>query len=687
MDRYTARKEVVAALEVDDLLERIEDYETDIGHSDRSKTPLEPYLSEQWFLRMGDLPADEAVKMEGLRGAPGLAQLAMDAVTSGRVKIHPERYAKSYLDWLGEKRDWCISRQLWWGHQIPIWYCGDCERKRGTAAAVGHSALTPVGPGDAEPEPHKWTYLGFTEGAVGIPGPTPEDDPTTCPTCGGRNLVQDVDVLDTWFSSALWPHSTLGWPDENPALSCYYPTSLLCTSRDIITLWVARMVLTGLYNMGEVPFHDVYIHVKILDGRGETMSKSKGNGVDPTDIIEAFGADALRYGMAVITTETQDVRLPVEYRCPHCTHLTPQTRENMTATRWKCEGCGKEFATQWADAATAEELGRALCVSDKFEAGRNFCNKLFQASRFAFMNLEGVEAKPLDVASLPIEDRWILSQTSQIAASVGEALNGYQFSRTINLLRDYFWGDLCDWYLELIKSRIREDNRAAEAKQVLAFCLDVTLRLLHPVVPFITERLWRYLNEIAPERGLPGTAELDIAEALTVSASPPTQGWPALVDPETTAVFGDLCDATQGVRNVRVTRGLPPRQQVEVTIKAPAARAASLEHEAHIVERLANVSKLVIDPDAKRPANAATVVSGELQIYVHDVIDDAAERKRLEKELADLDKQIGGKERKLANENFTARAPADVVQRERDRLVELQQKRETLKASLRDLGA
>ena len=445
------------------------------------------------------------------------------------------------------------------------------------------------------------------------------------------------------------------------------------------------MVLTGVYNTAEIPFRDVYIHTKLLDARGETMSKSKGNGVDPVDIIEAFGADALRFGMTSITTDTQDVRLPVEYRCPHCEHLTPQTRKNMSVHTLACEGCKEEFATQWADAATAEKLGRALCVSDKFEVARNFCNKLFQAARFAFMNLDGTPSGPLDVKSLPIEDRWILSQTSQIAATVNETLGNYQFGRTINALRDYFRGSLCDWYLELIKSRIRDDNRAAEARQVLAFCLDVTLRLFHPILPFITEHLWRQLNELAPSRGIPGVAELSASEACVIAAFPPAEGWPGLVDAETDAVFADIADATRGVREVRVTRGVSPKQTVDVTIKAPAARGASLKNEAHVVERLAGVGTLTIDPDARRPANAAKVLSGELQIYVHDVINDEAERARLGKELEQVDKQIAGKEKKLANEGFTSRAPAEVVQAERGRLTDLQRKRETLTASVEEL--
>jgi valyl-tRNA synthetase len=320
LDRYAARKRVVADLEGAGLMERIEQRDVEVGHSDRSKTPIETMLSEQWYVRMGDL-----------------AQRAHDAVNDGRVKIFPPRYAKTYIDWLSEKRDWPISRQLWWGHRIPIWYCetaSEAELKRAFE--------------DSEDVAWRWDGDKSRWLICAEEGDLPDD------ILPGHRIKQDPDVLDTWFSSALWPFSTLGWPDRPPALNYWFPTSVLVTSRDIITLWVARMVMTSLYNLNEVPFHGVYIHTKILDGQGQTMSKSKGNGVDPLDIITRFGADALRLTLAEMTTETQDVRMPVEYLCPHCDQLTPQTRANMTVQTLKCGKCGKEMATRWADEATQQ---------------------------------------------------------------------------------------------------------------------------------------------------------------------------------------------------------------------------------------------------------------------------------------------------------------------------------------------
>ena len=354
-----ARENVVADLEKLGLLVKVEDRQIDLAHSDRSKTPIEPLVTDQWF-----------VKMERL------AQTAIDAVVGGDVKIIPARYAKGYVDWLSEKRDWPISRQLWWGHQIPIWYCktaaeSDLQaglrrpRRRGVAARRGQWAMA-----------HLRQEEDLAEDAV-----------------PGHRLVREQDVLDTWFSSALWPHSTLGWPDQTPELKYYYPTNVLITSRDIITLWVARMVMTGMYNVGQMPFHDVFIHPKILDGYGEGMSKSKGNGVDPVDVMEKFGADSLRFGLAYLTTETQDIRMPVEFECPHCAGLIEQTKENRIRPRIKCKQCGKEFSTQWAEKPADKALPRGAVVSDRFELARNFCNKLWNASRFSLMNLEGLRAR------------------------------------------------------------------------------------------------------------------------------------------------------------------------------------------------------------------------------------------------------------------------------------------------------
>ncbi len=380
------------------------------------------------------------------------------------------------------------------------------------------------------------------------------------------------------------------------------------------------------------------------------------------------------------------MRLPVAYCCPHCGHLTPQTRELRSRRTLACPSCKAEFQLPSPDFAPLPEPPMATLASEKFEVGRNFCNKVWNAARFAFMSLDDVTCRRLDPQSLPIEDRWILSQLSKTAASANGYLRGYQYSRAIARIRDFFWDSLCDWYLELIKSRIRERQQDPEAKQVLAFCVDQTLRLLHPFVPFITERLWQELNKLAPQRGLPGVVEPAAPEALAIAAFPPAGGYPSLCDDRTEAIFDDLQRATRGVRDVRSARNVPPRDRVGITIKASAERADSLKRQAHIIQKLAGVGNLRIDPNAVRPANAATIVAGDLEIFVADVIDDEAERQRLVRELAEVDKQTADRETKLANKKFVSRAPAEVVQRERDRLSELRARRKTLSASIEALG-
>ena len=524
-------------------------------------------------------------------------------------------------------------------------------------------------------------------------------------------LERDPDVLDTWFSSALWPFSTLGWPEDTPHLRQYYPGSVLVTARDIITNWVARMVMSGLYLTGKVPFDRVYITPKILDGRGETMSKSKGNGVDPVDIIHTHGADALRYSMADLTTETQDIHIPVEYMCPHCAKPTDQgvalkTEEQNRKSRGekldrrlqpadcatvRCshKECGKEFATQWADADLKAKSGLGRETSEKFEIGRNFCNKLWNAARFAFMNLEGSEIQDIKVNTLPPEDRWILARLSQTVRRYHECLATYQFSASVKELRDFLWDSLCDWYLELTKPRFAAtdgpDSRTA--KQILAFALDQTLRLWHPTIPFITERLWGQLNTVAGRRGLPPLVELKTDSALIAAQFPPVEGYPVLEDDEILAVFGGLQDATRGVRELRSNCNVPPKDRVSVTVVVAAEQLHSFQEHSHIVRHMAAIGELNVVSQGKRPSNAGSVTIKGLRIYVHNITDDAAERVRASKTLEGVDKQIAAKEAKLGNAQFVANAKPEVVGAERGRLDELLAQRASLREHLAELDA
>ena len=626
LDRREVRKRVVADLEAQGLLAKTEPYTNRVGYSDRSKTPIEPYLSDQWFVRMGD---DED-------GTPGFAQRAMDAVTSGRLKIHPERYAKSYLDWLGEKRDWCISRQLWWGHRIPIWHCGPCSEADLQRSFGGRDDVhwSPDESGSG------WLICSETDLEPDALG-------------AGHSIEQDPDVLDTWFSSALWPHSTLGWPEKTPELSKYYPTSVLSTARDIITLWVARMVIFGQFNMGEVPFDDVYIHPVIQDGDGKRMSKSAGNGVDPVDIIELYGADALRFTLASSATETQDLRMPVE----------PTTLPD----------------------------GRTVNTSKKFEEGRTFPNKFWNASRFAMINLEGYDPEflPGELQGTGPVDLWILGGLARTTREVTRAFESFQFAEAARILRDFTWNDFCDWYVELAKRPLRSEDAITRqtTQHVLVTALDTLCRLLHPIIPFVTEQVWQALNQVAPRRKNPVTLAAEPA-AESVCVAP----WPTFPDswgwPQSDEWVAQLREKVSALRNLRADRNVPASAKISPTIVASGRTAMILGPLTTDLMALTGAESLRIVESFEKPADCAVAVlpDAEIVLPMAGLIDPKVELEKLSKSRLDLEKQLGGVRAKLGNASFVERAPAEVVRQQRDRLAELEAQHAAVASRLAELG-
>ncbi|NIL98063.1 MAG: class I tRNA ligase family protein [Planctomycetales bacterium] len=651
-----ARRRVVADLEKRGLVERIEERKIDLAHSDRSKTPIEPFLADQWFVKMDQL-----------------AQSAMDAVRDGRVQIIPPRYGKSYLDWLGEKRDWCISRNLWWGHRIPIWSA--------TRSAEEETWLSD------NMAQNRGVAVRLLEGT--------EDQTARILVCiapGGeeieqqlqqRGFVQEEEVLDTWFSSALWPHSTLGWPDKTPELDYYYPTSVLITSRDIITLWVARMVLTGLYNVGDIPFQQVYIHPKILDGYGETMSKSKGNGVDPLDVVDKFGADPLRFGLAYMTTETQDVRMPVEFECPHCQTLIEQTKKNRLLPVIQCKKCGKSFSTQWATSDEDQARPRGAVVSERFELGRNFSNKLWNASRFVLMNLADYQSIAISDDQLQLEDRWILSRLATVTATVSEALEHYRYAEAARTLYDFAWDEFCSFYVEMVKSRFGDRQQGPVAQAVLVHTLDTLLRLLHPMIPFLTEDVWQRLGKVAQQRGIP--TPIPAAESIMVAP------WPTAdlgrQDQQIEARFARFQAALGGIREIRSRQNVPPKKEVHFAVRCDQETADLLRPMQPYFQAMATATATAWGPQTEAPqlSSHASLAGMEIFVDLADLIDIHAEIARNEKERTRLQGMINGKEKKLANHKFVDRAPADVVDRERDSLNQLRQQLTSLDATLANL--
>ncbi|HEY8529278.1 MAG TPA: valine--tRNA ligase [Paenibacillaceae bacterium] len=569
LDRFECRKKIVEDLTAQGFCVKIEEHVHQVGHSQRSGAVVEPYLSTQWFVAMKPL-----------------AERAIAAQKSDRaVRFVPERFEKIYLHWIENVKDWCISRQLWWGHRIPAWYCEACEEIH-----VGHEA------------------------------------PQVCRKCGHTSLRQDEDVLDTWFSSALWPFSTLGWPDDTEDMRRYYPTDVLVTGYDIIYFWVARMIFTALEFTGTIPFREVLIHGLVRDAQGRKMSKSLGNGVDPLEVIEKYGADAMRFMISTGSTPGQDVRF-----------------------RW-----------------------------EKVEQARNFANKIWNASRFVLMNLDGYEPGEPDLdGPLTAADRWILHRFNETARDVTRLLDQYEYGETGRLLYDFIWDDLCDWYIEFSKLSLYGDDpeRRKTTQRVLVWVLDRTLRLLHPFMPFITEEIWQHL---------PRTA--DAGETIMLAE------WPRPDDrlnaPEAVREMELLKQTIRAVRNVRAESGVAPGKKVELLVKP--AGEAELElfkrNEAYLV-RFAGTSSLTIDCNITPPAKAVTaVVTGaELFLPLAGLIDIEQEIARLEKELAHLNAEVERVEKKLANEAFVSKAPPHIVEEERAKERDYREKRDKVLARIAEL--
>jgi valyl-tRNA synthetase len=592
LPRFEARKAVVADMDALGLLDSVKPHKHNVPHSDRSKTPIEPYLSDQWFVRMAPL-ADEALK----------------AVEDGRIKFHPPRYADNYLRWLGERRDWCISRQLWWGHRIPVW-------RLPTLAADEHAVKTLAKRLEAKlgPPENRWSMQSErAETGFDLHVCLLNDDQELIAALEEVGLKRDPDVLDTWFSSGLWPISVFGWPEKTPELDFFYPTSVLSTAREIITLWVARMVAMGLFCHGEIPFREVYIHAVIMDGQGEKMSKTKGNGVDPFDIIDAFGADALRFTLAHLATETQDVRMPV-------------TKSKLPD-------------------------GREVNTSAKFELGRNFGTKVFNAAKLILTNLEGFEPGPAE--NLADEDRWILHRLDETVEAATAALDGYRFSEYARVMYDFVWGSLCDWYLEMVKPRWRgEGETKLTAQRVSAAVLDKTLRLLHPLMPFVSEEIWQAMKSIA------SGAE----EALVVAKWPSPDS--TTRSPEAAERVSGLQQVIAAVRNMRSQYNINPKEEIAVLVECPQALADYLTASKNMALHLAKIKEWTCGPAVERPSGSAAQILQGAKVYLPfgSLIDRLAEITKQQKKRSDLEKRLAGARGKLENEAFIGKAPAEVVE-------------------------
>ena len=566
MDRYACRKALVKELAALGVLVRTEEHEHAVGHCSRCHTTVEPLVSKQWFVKMASL-----------------AKPAIEVVREGRIRFVPERFTKIYENWLENIRDWCISRQLWWGHRIPAWYCDDCGK-----VSVSRTDLT------------------------------------ACPACGSSHLHQDEDVLDTWFSSALWPFETMGWPEKTPELQQFYPTRTLVTGYDIIFFWVARMVMMGLKFGGDIPFHHVFIHGLVRDSQGRKMSKSLGNGIDPVEVIDKYGADTLRFMLVTGNTPGNDMRF------------------------------------YWA----------------RVEAARNFANKLWNASRFMLMNLQGFDRSFVPKAEdYTLADRWILSRYVRTSAVVTENLEKFELGEAARAIYEFIWGEFCDWYIELVKPRLyaEEGDSRRTAQYVLGYVLERTLRLLHPFMPFITEEIWQHIPH----------------EGKSIMTAPWPTGEETWLDKENEASMAAIMEVIKAIRNMRAEVNAAPGKKSEAILHfSDAAQQAVFTANDGYLHALAEADPVtILSLTAERPENAMTAAAGGVEIYLplKGLIDMEKETARLSKELDGLTKEIARTEGKLANEKFVTKAPVAVVAKEREKLQDYEEKKRVVEERLRYL--
>jgi valyl-tRNA synthetase len=567
MDRFECREKIVEDFERDGVLLRIEDYRHVVGHCYRCKTIVEPNLSLQWFVK-----------------TKPLANTAIEAVRERRTRIIPEVWEKTYFEWMENIRDWCISRQIWWGHRIPAWYCDRC-------------------------------------GEVIVS----KETPTSCSKCGGDRLTPETDVLDTWFSSALWPFSTLGWPKETKLLKRFYPTSVLVTGFDILFFWVARMMMMGLKFMGDVPFRDVYIHGLVRDERGEKYSKTRGNVVDPLDLIDRFGADALRFTLAALTMPGSDLKLS----------------ESRT------------------------------------EGYRHFANKIWNASRFALMNLEkfniGELSKEVSPDEFSLPDRWIRGRLNKVIRDVRKSLEDYKFNEASNSLYQFIWHEFCDWYLELAKLYLYQEGgekRQKLTKRTLLEVLDAVLRLLHPFMPFITEEIWQQL----PQR--------KENESIMIAPLPkPDKGYN---DESVVDEMGLIIEVISALRNIRGEMNLPPGERIMVLLRTKREEVEKrLRENQSFIQSLALVEAFQFGRNLEKPLYSAFVAVRDVEIFVPmERSRMEEEARRLQKEIVKIEKESAFVMKKLSNEQFLSKAPPEIVQEVKGKALEFRGQREKLEESL-----